>query len=226
MNQTSAQNQSVASPIGLNPGPFINPFLLRALPFTGVVEEADCIRIAGLVLTSGTPLRIGERVRVWASQFSIELEYMADIEERQQARQWVADEMKRLEESRIARALDARRVASEQFYARQPVPFKFSIEVKERLSGLSASSNGDGFSRSTVYHIFTQQAVTIGRISRKEHDFLCSPAVANSAANWSGSLGNDNHRENTGFVRIPTCKRCLQLLQQLSKTTKAASYPL
>ncbi|RYF45714.1 MAG: hypothetical protein EOO39_50840, partial [Cytophagaceae bacterium] len=52
-----------------------------------------------------------------------------------------------------AQKAQARRQASTEFYHNHPIPFAYSIEIKEVLSGLSAGSWGDGQRRNSVYYI-------------------------------------------------------------------------
>lgn len=74
----------VAESIRLNCPMFISPFLLRSLPYTGTVEHSSRFIIAGQVLTSETPLRIGQQVRVIAGRRHIELYYTADLNARRE----------------------------------------------------------------------------------------------------------------------------------------------
>lgn len=83
------------------------------------------------------------------------------------------------------------------------LPFKWKSNIKQVLSGLSESSNGDGCKRNTVVHVWLLEDFKRGRFSRKKYDYLCSPK---KTSNWSdGSISDDEI----------TCKTCLQRAAKL-----------
>lgn len=210
-------------PVRLDAGPYINPFLLRALPYTGIVEHPHGIVIAGQLLTGNEPLQVGQAVRVTAGQY-VELHYQADLDARRLASQQRQEMNDQQERDRLTAQRNAARRASQLFYEQHPIPFAFSIEIKERLSGLSESSNGDGWGRNTVCHVFTHEAVAFGRLKRSPHQFLCSPVRAQGGANWSDSLGRDTYTNDDGVRPVPTCKQCLAILARI-ETNPATGCP-
>ncbi|SFF16576.1 hypothetical protein [Spirosoma endophyticum] len=201
---------------------YLDPHVLNSLKggLAVLISESNKLVIQGSVFTSDNPLPVGEEGTIWPSRFHAELYLKKDLQEFQV---W-QKEQNRLKEQqqtqlRIQKA-QARQEASDEFYRRHPIPFAFSIKIKEALSGLSASSWGDGQKRNTVYHIYTQEEVRLGRLYRPKGEFLCSPVKSRSGANWSDSLGKDSHRlDADGIKQVPTCKRCLDILKRFSKTS-------
>ena len=87
--------------------------------------------------------------------------------------------------------------------------------VKEVISGLSASSWGDGRNRTSVEHIYLLEDMRVGRFKRKEGDFLC----ANSKAGWNAGWADPRSEwvDGDGQLYKPkiTCKACLSIVNQL-----------
>lgn len=96
------------------------------------------------------------------------------------------------------------------FWAKYNIPFKFSMDIKERLSGLSANSSGNGTVKNTVLHVVLKEDYKEGRLQRKAGDFLCSPSVSKSGGNWSGTLGDGVHEQQN----ICDCKGCMDKLKK------------
>ena len=109
---------------------------------------------------------------------------------------------------------DSQQQESADFYRQYSIPFGFSIETKEVLSGLSARSNGDGRKKNTVYHLHTRQPVQVGNLRRDAYTFLCGESRSKRRGNWSDTLGSDTHRLADGAHRVPTCQACLRLLER------------
>lgn len=167
------------------------------------------------------PLQVGAVVRLFAKSRYIELEYESDYNEwraeneREQEAKW--ELQRQQEQERKARRIQA----SQTFYSGLNIPFRFTIEVKEVLSGLSANSNGDGQKRNTVYHVYLKEAFQQGRLIRKAGDFLCSQSQARSGANWSDSLGQGTFTlDQDGTQPVPTCKQCLAALERFKKAAE------
>lgn len=183
------------------------------------ITESKQLIIHGSVFTSDDPLPVGEEGTIWPSRFYAELYLKKELEAyliwQQQQQQLNEQQQAAL---RIQKA-QARRQASDEFYRSRRIPFAFSIEIKEVLSGLSAGSWGDGQRKNTVYHIYTKEEVSQGRFHRPKGEFLCSSVKSRSGANWSDSLGQDSHQLDADGVRqVPTCKRCLEILERFSIT--------
>ena len=199
----------------------LDPCVLNSLKggLTVQITDSRQLVIHGSVFTSDNPLPVGEEGTLWPNRFFAELYLRKEMQAYLTWQQQQIIEQQQAE-LRVQKAL-ARREASDQFYHTHPVPFAYSIEIKEVLSGLSAGSWGDGQRRNSVYHIYTQEEVSQGRFYRPKGEFLCSSVKSRSGANWSDSLGRDSHQfDEDGIRRVPTCKRCLEILERFSATNK------
>lgn len=211
------------TPILLNYPYYLDPTVLNSLKGGLAVQliETNQLVIHGAIFTAESPLPVGEKATLWPGRYKAELYLDKEVD----AYKYWQKEQRQVNEQRLAQyraqKLLARRQASEEFYRSHQIPFAFSIEIKEVLSGLSAGSWGDGQKRNSVYHIYTQEEIKLGRFHRAKGEFLCNPVKSRSGANWSDSLGRDNHQfDSDGVKQMPTCKRCLELLQRFSAVTK------
>ena len=186
------------------------------------VTHADAIHYRGTILRSEDPLRIGETVRLHNNRIGVSLQYQSEWEAYQQ---WLQAEQIRLETERQRQqqqALEQRIQQSRAFYAQFHIPFAFTVEIKEVLSGLSARSWGDGSRRNTVYHIYLQEDYSTGKFRRQAGDFLCSQSDAQGRGNWSDSLGKNTHAlDQQGTPPIVTCKACLHILERFQVTPES-----
>ncbi len=76
-----------------------------------------------------------------------------------------------------------------EFYDQYNIPFKFSVEAKEVLSGLHENSSGNGLKKNSVFHIFVKEEIRTGRLKRDKNSFLCTQPKSYSGGDWSGTLG-------------------------------------
>lgn len=201
----------------------INPFFMRSLPCTYRITDAYQLDLTGQKLTSDQPLRVGEVVRISLGVRTFELTYVSELEAYKQAMDAYLLRQKALDEQSVADKWVARQQASQAFYERYAIPFTYSIEIKEVLSGLSAHSNGDGWRRNTVFHVYTLERIDEKKRERDPFTFLCSPASAKSGGNWSASLGQDTHKQEDQYRPIPTCKQCLLMLERYLVTKPRTS---
>lgn len=192
----------------------INPFFLRSLPCTYQITDAHQLDLTGQKLISDQPLRVGEVVRISLGIRTFELTYVSELEAYKQAMDAYLFQHKVLDEQLVADKWVARQQASQAFYERYAIPFTYSIEIKEVLSGLSAHSNGDGWRRNTVFHVYTLKRIDEKKRHRAPFPFLCSPSSAQSGGNWSASLGQDTYKQENQYRPMPTCKKCLSMLER------------
>lgn len=200
---------------------FIDPFMMRSLERVHkcIIIQPDYIEIGNNRLFAvNPPLRVGEAVLLRIGRMFVELEYESDHQAWLQAAERER-EAKQAEKARQAAERQQQQIdLSKAFYAHYDVPFRFTIEVKEVLSGLSANSNGDGQRRNTVKHLFVQDGFTKGRLKRNAGDYLCSPSQARSGGNWSNNLGRGSFAlDEEGTQPIPTCKQCLTALERFKR---------
>lgn len=184
---------------------FLDPFLVqelsRAPAKTQVVNGQVVLgnhRLSFVTppLPEGTALRVGFNAGLgfWAET---EAEIAAaEAAREQQARQAHADEEKRWAD---------RRAADQAFHARYVLPFRWSVGIKDRLSGLSARSQGDGRSRVTVEHLRVLDPFTAGRLSRQAGDFLCTAARGSNGRQWV-------EPPTVSDPPAVTCPQCLALM--------------
>lgn len=85
------------------------------------------------------------------------------------------------------------------------IPVKWSPEIKQNLSGLSADSSGDAFKKNTVFHIYLHENLDSGRLKRNSKDYLCTQVSAKWGGNWSGTVGAQTENYKV------TCKSCLKI---------------
>ena len=97
---------------------------------------------------------------------------------------------------------------AEQHADLENLPFEWYTDVKQVLSGLSERGNGSGMKRNSVEHILLLEDFKKGRLSRKKHDYLCSPK---KVSNWSI---RDRYEKSE-----VTCKACLSRAETLIKNS-------
>lgn len=127
-----------------------------------------------------------------------------DAEKRDRERQ-VEKEKERLKQKK---ELEKKRV--EQFRTSYDFPFRYGIKHKIVMSGLSASSNGDGLKRNSVTHLFVKDAIKEGRFKRDANTFLCSPKD-------NGKLFYLDNESYDLSDQVVTCSKCLKVMDRWRK---------
>lgn len=192
---------------------FIPPDVIRAaerVVETTVIDEKGVFVNGHLLRSEETPLELGKVARVFIWNGWLYMSYVYEIE---------AD----IEARRIKHENEARQDRDEyikkcfDFWKQYDIPFQFTVEIKERLSGLSFNSFSNGHARNTVYHIFLKEDWIDGRFKRAKASFLCDPVKSRYGGDWSGSLGN-NHPDINPPI---TCKSCLKKLDKFLKSTES-----
>ncbi len=194
----------------LNGPCFIDPRWLChvQLDGSGVVDETGKnVIIHDVVLSLDELLNPGTPVKVWLDRnfycnTVIDLDEQEKIIEKQRMKQIQAEKD----------AMDLYRKESEKFNNGLNIPVPWTTGQKDVLSGLSASSWGDGRRSNTVNHILLQEDMVDGRLQRSAGDFLCTSSSKNNGKQWSGSPTIylvDGHGEK--FLPKVTCKQCLKL---------------
>lgn len=170
--------------------------------------------------TDNAPVTNDNRVQVKVSlqnnTFSAMLldEYNAVVEKRriESEKQQAIRYAQRENELRLEGIRETQRCKT--FWSQYKIPFAFTVEIKERLDGLSANSHGNGFAANTKMHIYLKQPIEYGKLKRQPLDFLCSDVKANSYGDWTDSLGKDNYAifdDNGAKIHpIIDCKTCLK----------------
>lgn len=116
-------------------------------------------------------------------------------------------------------AAEAERRAAQQdevkaFNARLQLPVRWVSAIKDVLSGLSATSWGDGRNRATVNHILLLEDLQAAKLLRKAGDFLCTAASGSNGRRYSVPEAAQTGRTDSDFVRRITCRRCLDLAKR------------
>lgn len=194
---------------------FIPPDVIRAaerVVETTVIDQKGVFVNGHLLRSEEAPLELGKVARVFIWNGWLYMSYVYEIEADIESRR-----VKYENESRQRREDFIQKSFS--FWSRYNIPFQFTVEIKERLSGLSANSSGNGHARNTVYHIFTKEDCKIGRSHRKAGSFLCDPVKSRHGGDWSGSLGDGRLYYD---INPPiTCKSCLKKLDNFLKSTES-----
>ncbi|WP_432262799.1 hypothetical protein [Cupriavidus sp. TMH.W2] len=118
-----------------------------------------------------------------------------------------------------AEAADAERHAAQQaeakaFNARLQLPVSWVSAIKDVLSGLSATSWGDGRNRATVNHILLLEDLQTPKLRRKAGDFLCTAARGSNGRRYSVPEVAHTSNSASQYVQKITCRRCLDLAKR------------
>ncbi|WP_454727739.1 MULTISPECIES: hypothetical protein [Cupriavidus] len=193
--------------------PFIDPLWFtstRGRTFDAVVAsngalqvEGETLRFAEQTLPPGTAVRI--TVARW----------ITCVTHADWARATAAREAARAAQAAAEQAhLDALRADAETFNARLQLPVKWTSAIKDVLSGLSATSWGDGRNRATANHILLLEDLQAGNLRRHAADFLCTAASASNGRRYSSPEREQSDGEGRSFAPKITCKRCLELAKR------------
>lgn len=200
---------------------FINPFWLRMVAnktLDGIVNSQGAIVIEGQLLVfkeAEQTLSPGTQVMVSVSDWITCTTLDEHLFKKDQRAQHQAEE-DRLRQERHS----ANKQQAETFNAALNIPVRWSVGIKDVLSGLSEHSNGDGYSRSTVHHVVLEQELRAGKLKRDKGDFLCTSASRNNGKNWSGSKASALPDGNGGtYAPKVTCKACLTLSMRFQHLT-------
>lgn len=185
-------------------GPFIHPAVIRNLPQTVTVENENHIHLFNekYYPLNNETLEIGRELFIQNGQYNMQASYVNEIKAYNEAK---AEKMER--DAEIKRI--AKEKKRKNFWNQYNIPFEFTVEIKERLNGLSFNSMGNGTAKNSVFHIFVKEDIKIKHLKRKAGSFLCSPQKAKWGGNWSGQLGENDYKKH-----IITCKACLQKLEK------------
>ena len=192
---------------------FLSPKLFNATNEIGIVEDEFTIAICGEKLKSKEPLIVGEQFYFRIGTYYPEMVYKREVDAYNEY--YAKEKEKSLAkiEERELRHIEERQNRTLFFWAKYNIPFKFSIEIKECLSGLSENSRGNGTKKNSVTHIYTLESIGFGKLKRAKHEFLCSKVKAHTGGNWSWTLG-----EHAGIKgNQVTCKQCLKLMEKWKK---------
>lgn len=174
------------------------------------VTDKDKIIVNGYELIcedENESLEVGREVILTGSLYKrVFLEYKEDV---QNYTFFKETEKKRIEQEK----LEKRKANSDLFWKSYNIPVKFSLEIKERLSGFSENSCGNGTAKNSKLHLYLHEDFKDGKLVRSQHSFLCSEQK--TQANWSGSLGEYAFENDIyGIKNVVECKQCLKLMER------------
>lgn len=96
------------------------------------------------------------------------------------------------------------------------LPVKWTVGIKDVLSGLSERSDGSGRNKATVNHIFLLEDLNEGRLRRKSEDLLCTSASGSNGKRWS-KQSTEGYEADARSTLAVTCKQCLEIAQTLTQ---------
>ena len=207
--------------VRLNIPGFVNPLWWRSVEgrsFVLEVADDNCVYLENVKLT-GCPFAKGNSVRVtvMGNVYAMLDSDFREIELKKR------ESFQKKENARKQLSID-RMLADKEFIASLSLPFNWHVGRKDSIHGLSSTSSGNGFVKSTVLHIVVGEDFKSKRISRKKNDFLCTTAGANNGKNYAGSNSDpiEYHDQSSGdryvtYMPAPTCKQCLSVARNLSK---------
>lgn len=111
-----------------------------------------------------------------------------------------------------------RRKKAQAFNAQFEIPVKWTVGMKDVLSGLSESSDGTGRNRRTVEHILLTEDLSDGRLKRSAGSFLCSSSPLQDGKKWSDQV-EEKWYDDDGIEYQPqvNCKSCLKIAERWKK---------
>lgn len=132
------------------------------------------------------------------------------VEKEKREKERRRQERKRKREHEQDRKRDRRRAEALRFWAQYDIPFTFDVRIKQRKSGLSRGSWGDGRAADTVEHLYVREAFDEGRLSREADRFLC-----NDDAHMRDREGiSKSDTEGNPYTPQVTCKTCLKRMKR------------
>lgn len=185
---------------------FLNPFWFNRIRHG---EHEATVNETGHVILQGETLCIKQgalpeetRVKVWLNHAGFFVcATIAELEQRAAAQREAETARAQAQRTRW----EAQQREAQAFNARIQLPVKWTGGIKDVLSGLSESSNGDGRRQNTVVHVYLLEPLQAGRLKRQAGDFLCSSSAAHNGKRWSGEVeySKEHHKVS--------CKACLAL---------------
>jgi hypothetical protein len=199
---------------------FIDPtFLVQMRGSGGVkatIQDDGSVTVYGermVFADEAVAIEPGTEVEVYLGYRNFHCSTLADIEAH--LSQVRAKEMEEKERERIRR--NDYRDESIAFNASIQIPVKWEPGVKDVLSGLSANSCGDGRNRATVEHVLLNEDLKVGRLLRKEGDFLCSNSQSRWGAGWRDSKEEWFDGDGNPYKPKVTCRACLSIIERMRK---------
>lgn len=195
---------------------FAHPGFFRDGPlstFRATVSENHTVLLFGqvLVFDDSTPApEPGTELEISTGKWYLTAETTAAREAREAAQkaQWHEQEAQ-YAISRTERE-KALRTRATSVNAALNIPVRWTSGQKSVLSGLSASSMGDGRNARSVNHILLLEPIQEGRFKRDKQDFLCTTKAGTNGRGYS-VLETFNLDTEGRYVSEITCKRCLEL---------------
>lgn len=150
--------------------------------------------------------------------YRVEYRTKADIAATEQAYRNKQEQERQIERAKR----NKRRAEAEAANALIQLPVYWTAGIKNVLSGLSATSWGDGRKANTVQHIYLLEPLHIGRIHRNQCDFLCTSASGTNGKLWSSVEEKWFDGDGKEYVAPVTCKQCLKIAKSISNASKPA----
>ena len=201
--------------------PVTGPCMVDPMWFSRVRHGRHQAEVAadGSVTVDGVVLRLrgdapaaGTAVQVWLSGSGFFVCAARDEIERE-AQSFRDAEAVKVEQRR--QQFNALRAEAEAFNSRIVLPVLWDVGIKDVLSGLSATSWGDGRSKATVEHVYLLEELQAGRLKRRAGDFLCTAASGKNGKRWSTIVVSGRDGDGHRFQPKVTCKACLAQAQRL-----------
>ena len=202
----------------------VSPFLFNSIVREGVRPAGAAVREDGKIVGKidgylfGTYVLDGEiKGDAVRGVFDLRGSNFVFVTDAELAAEKADEERKRAEWEEAARHRseedEARRqraiAADKAFNEALGLAFAWHPAYKIVLSGLSATSWGDGSRANSVNHIVLDEDFQAGRLVRRKGDLLCS-----AANRGSFDLGGEDGTHHVGRV---TCKRCLEMATKLKR---------
>lgn len=119
--------------------------------------------------------------------------------------------------------LNSLRNEAATFNASLSIPGKWVPGIKQVKSGLHGESWGDGRYRLTVEHVYLLEDLHVGRLKRKQGDYLCSASKSKWNTGWSDPIAQHVDGEGNTYEPRVTCKECLRIIKRLDTSSIEAS---
>lgn len=153
-------------------GPGLNPMCYRSFPFSAIVKDSVVRTDWHIFRFASEPYPDGTEVEVSLGRY---VECISADEKIARTK----DLMKIADDRALARQAIRDRVALQntEFNKSLNIPVRWKPQHKPVLSGLSERSSGDGMNRRSVHHVYLEESLSYGRLTRSKGSFLCAPST-------------------------------------------------
>jgi hypothetical protein len=185
-------------------GPGLDPMCYRSFPFRAVVKDSVIKTEWHIFRFAGDPYDDGTEVEVTLGRdvecLSVEEKAENDRQLRVVADEWTAKQQE-------ARAI--MELQNTSFNDSLNIPVRWVSQHKPVLSGLSESSSGNGMNRRSVHHIYLEEDLSYGRLSRRSGSFLCAPSTGR---HFNDCISGEGSKD----IKV-SCSACLKIAKRFQK---------